>query len=683
MYHSKLDSATEEEAAAYRVAIKSKSKAPKNIWSPSTSSNEGDGPDENNPEGLSSVFDEDSSGANMGLNVAPPTSSSTSGPQRTLAELSISPQQETVVERTGGRHLSLDTQASGKSMKARLKLEAGAEAEHANEQLDGDVIVVAPADGDYFSAKSGEVPLEEKSGQSVAQQLSSREVEEASSGGTGELMSEQHQQTNIDEQPERVEQDVVNERQEEETVQGESGEVEANESSAKGIPSPPSLAANDNNWRSFSVMLNPLQATLKGQKPKESRSYSIGVGNKSGALDETASGRYWTLPSGLAASTATGAEDQPQKQPEQKQTTGMEKEKPARRRAMSSFVEPYKAMRERVESSAPRESSLSEATKEPSERDTNRQGSTKAAARERDYSGPCEYSSVVKRSHVESLGAPDKAALAGPDSALSARSGSGKKQQRRSADFCAKPSSTRRNTVQAVQQENMQATNIYNIDKQNYAISGTGTSTSTNLQQTKQTLVEEKLRNTRLYEEDEKFYNSSTVARTSGLMGAHGMRVESEQSSTSSIGNRDEWFRQMYKQMHRQTPEKSLLQAVNSQQAQADTTQIRIKLKSPKTGKLDWRKLPFKREEMNNTDSQLLHKHTQLDHRCSPSYFTEEEFERRRDKNSVSPTFKPGNICDYLPGQSSISQHERNLVSIEEAFLEVISIPPSLATLCL
>jgi len=52
------------------------------------------------------------------------------------------------------------------------------------------------------------------------------------------------------------------------------------------------------------------------------------------------------------------------------------------------------------------------------------------------------------------------------------------------------------------------------------------------------------------------------------------------------------------------------------------------------------------------------------DHRFSPSYYCDEEFERRRDKNSVSPTFKPGNICDYLPGESSISQRERNLVSI-------------------
>lgn len=49
---------------------------------------------------------------------------------------------------------------------------------------------------------------------------------------------------------------------------------------------------------------------------------------------------------------------------------------------------------------------------------------------------------------------------------------------------------------------------------------------------------------------------------------------------------RDKWFQQMYKQMHnRPTPEKTLLKAVNSQ---PDTTQICIKLKSPRTGKLSF-----------------------------------------------------------------------------------------------
>lgn len=86
---------------------------------------------------------------------------------------------------------------------------------------------------------------------------------------------------------------------------------------------------------------------------------------------------------------------------------------------------------------------------------------------------------------------------------------------------------------------------------------------------------------------------------------------------------RDEWFRHMYKQMHKQSPEKNLFQAINSQ---PDTTQIRIKLKSPRP-----------------------------DHRSSPSYYSEEDYERK--------SFKPGNISDYLPGQSSISNHERNLVS--------------------
>lgn len=61
--------------------------------------------------------------------------------------------------------------------------------------------------------------------------------------------------------------------------------------------------------------------------------------------------------------------------------------------------------------------------------------------------------------------------------------------------------------------------------------------------------------------------------------------------------------------------------------------------------------------------AKLIRSRPKSDHRCSPSYYSEEDFEQRREKSSVSPTFKPGNISDYVPGQSSISQHERNLVS--------------------
>lgn len=96
----------------------------------------------------------------------------------------------------------------------------------------------------------------------------------------------------------------------------------------------------------------------------------------------------------------------------------------------------------------------------------------------------------------------------------------------------------------------------------------------------------------------------------------------SKQEMQQTTG-RDEWFRQMYKQMHKQSPEKNFLQTINSQ---PDNTQIKIKLKAPKT-----------------------------DHRYSPSYFNEDDLERKN--------FKPGSISDYLPGQSSISRHEHNLVS--------------------
>lgn len=111
---------------------------------------------------------------------------------------------------------------------------------------------------------------------------------------------------------------------------------------------------------------------------------------------------------------------------------------------------------------------------------------------------------------------------------------------------------------------------------------------------------------------------------------------------------KEKWFQRMYSQMHAKpnsssnnhdTEINSLLQAVNSQ-PQDSTSQICVKLKSPKT-----------------------------DHRYSPSYFSEEDF----DQYYGSKSQKPGSISDYEPGQSSIinkqqqqhgDQHERNLVSI-------------------
>lgn len=128
--------------------------------------------------------------------------------------------------------------------------------------------------------------------------------------------------------------------------------------------------------------------------------------------------------------------------------------------------------------------------------------------------------------------------------------------------------------------------------------------------------------------------------------------IQQQQHQQTVVNTKEEWFRSMYKQMHRPTAERSILDAVNSQPS--DTSLIRIKLKSPKTGEFsledNYKQHPDKATKLTS----------QTDHRFSPSYFSEEDFERR----SQSPTFRPGKIGDYLPGQSSISQHERNLVTI-------------------
>lgn len=59
-------------------------------------------------------------------------------------------------------------------------------------------------------------------------------------------------------------------------------------------------------------------------------------------------------------------------------------------------------------------------------------------------------------------------------------------------------------------------------------------------------------------------------------------RPQQQQQPNGSA--RDEWFRHMYKQMHKPTPENSLLKAVNSQPIDTLRDHIEIKLKSPKRG---------------------------------------------------------------------------------------------------
>lgn len=61
------------------------------------------------------------------------------------------------------------------------------------------------------------------------------------------------------------------------------------------------------------------------------------------------------------------------------------------------------------------------------------------------------------------------------------------------------------------------------------------------------------------------------------------MKADADRDSAQSSSSiKDEWLRQMYRQMHKPTPERSqLLKAANSQ---PDTSHITVKLKSPKTG---------------------------------------------------------------------------------------------------
>lgn len=153
---------------------------------------------------------------------------------------------------------------------------------------------------------------------------------------------------------------------------------------------------------------------------------------------------------------------------------------------------------------------------------------------------------------------------------------------------------------------------------------------------------------------------------------ARGGQDEHQHSATAAVSSstsksKEEWFKQMYKQMHASKPtaQRSILDAVNEQRQRQDRWSgeqlIKIKLKSPRT-----------------------------DHRFSPSYFSEEE--RISSGSSAAPAAaaapafdghppaasaqsatggslrrQPANISDYLPGQSSISQHERNLVSSRPA----------------
>lgn len=157
--------------------------------------------------------------------------------------------------------------------------------------------------------------------------------------------------------------------------------------------------------------------------------------------------------------------------------------------------------------------------------------------------------------------------------------------------------------------------------------------------------------------EESRFMRSAANGEQQQLAAFNEQQAKSGQQSSA----REEWFKQMYKQMHtKPSSENTLLKAVCSQPLD-ESELIEVKLKSPKRGEFTISPPP---RIISRLRLEKLTGQTRADHHFSPTYYaSEEDFERRHDRSSVSPTFKPGNISDYLPGQSSISQHERNLVS--------------------
>lgn len=130
----------------------------------------------------------------------------------------------------------------------------------------------------------------------------------------------------------------------------------------------------------------------------------------------------------------------------------------------------------------------------------------------------------------------------------------------------------------------------------------------------------------------------------------HELVKQRQQLGKSKQLAKEEWFKQMYSQMHRPavSAERSLLDAVNQQQQRDES-------------------LAAKQQQQQPADFKIKLKSPRADHKLEPSYFSADFQEQLAgERRSASP--RPGNICDYLPGQSSLSQHERNLVSNRAAF---------------
>lgn len=617
----------EVQAAAYRLKPP-KSRAPKNIWSPSTSSNEDGGIDNNDPEGLSSVFDEQSL-ENMAANVAPPTSSSTSGPHRTLAEISMvsatgagsttmSPQQETIVERAGRKHMPGGGESARKAAQVRSNQFGDADYED-DYYYDDDAAAKASNihddddDADYFRGESGEVPLEEQTKDSVVQPSSkpSKMTTLAQNQQTEDTKVEAEEVGGIVRQDAIVKQQQQQQQKRLLDVQGEQIKVGLGGTELNSDSLLKSSNNNEqNNRNTFLASLNHAKEdSLRPAKSKDSRSYSIATsslslapkpaGYKSIAEQQQQSTveKYWTLPSGLAVATGVVESQAGDLESGEAGPTFV------RRRAMSSFVKsPNKQQLQRLQqqqqqqqqrcnSSTQKESSLNPASESEAafERDMNRNFSTAISSKD----NAIEYSSVVKQSHVNSGAILDV-------NSVSKQSEIGSKQHRKTADQNkTQPSSTstRRNTIQAIPNQHQQyrreglkeeeflegknenMPHVYNaaIDDKagKYATTQTKIILDERIKSKKSTFCQN--------EEHLIIYNNSSLGSKNMQTNKGGEVSCGEQQTNKCNNSRDEWFRQMYKQMHKQTPEKSLLQAVNSQQP--DTTQIRIKLKSPKTGK--------------------------------------------------------------------------------------------------
>lgn len=510
----------EEDSPLARPAMQLRSSAPKNIWSPSSSS-----------VASSSCEPDSLSGGGVGPagRVAPPTSGSStsfSGAQRTYAEMSRSSSgQNTIVE----RQLTEAELTSSPAEQAQKR--AAPSANNGNEP------------GATQTASADEPPNERQPGERSDEPppkttLSSNEIQS---------VALQHQHETGDAKPELLGA-ADGSGESERSAQGDA-------TTSKRLSAPPQ-AEPASGWRSFSVTLQEGEDLRRIRRAASSKATEQDDASQSSPTDRRRENFLRSYSIATSTLPAAPAKRVPVKQQQRNQERTGWNTLPARPSATPEGSQMWPPV-----------------------------GGGSGAYKRTLIKETCTVSHFEQRLKLASND-DDEAPLAQrleqrPLAAEPALGGqrwmaSSERRGRESADLGEEPLISQHNAAAANNAEQASSPERLNIDEENSYLQNTY-----HQAQPETELDVEQDRRTKIYESASN--NNGIMLRDQHFLDATAKSQQQRPSSKSTIDN--EWYKQMYKQMQlgtKQTPEKCLLQAVNSQ---PDTTQIRIKLKSPKNGK--------------------------------------------------------------------------------------------------